>query len=123
MVPFIVEESTTLTRLSKVTELEITKNEYELGSDSRACLLSHSAILPPCPVEWFLYFCPSLDILPATPALPNPADLIAHALGIVLTGNKRSKSRSLPHSIHYALEEERGVSLKGKEKMIGMGAM
>lgn len=101
-------------RLPKITHLEVTKNEFELRSDSRACLLDYSAIVPPFLGEWLLHFCPLLDILPAKPALPNPANLIAHVLGIVLTGNKMSKSRSLPQGSHFALEEVRGISLRCK---------
>lgn len=97
VVHLIAEESTALGSLPTVTQREVTKNELELGSDCEACLLSHSAILPPFPGER-----PSLDILPAIPALPNPANLIAQVLGFVLTGNKPSKSRSCPPGIHYA---------------------
>lgn len=100
-------------RLPKITHLEVTKNEFEL----RSCLLNHSAIVPPFSGEWFLHFCPLLDILPAKPALPNPVNLTAHVLGIVFTGNKTGKSRSLPQGSHYALEEDRGISLKCKGKI------
>lgn len=77
--------------------------------DSRACLLSHSAIasLP-------FYFCPLLDIPPAIPALPSLTNLTAWVLNTVLTGNKTSKSRFLPPGVHYALQEDRGVLLESQ---------